>query len=160
MQVIMQVRPLTTLRIAHIKMKNFLKENWFKISVLIICFLSAIYYFSVTVPSRDELVNKIKCQQESKKNLESDSGMFSTADERIFYESRFIPSLNTCLARTTVRGSSIDSVISYTVYSIIDIYTNQVLVSYTKSTGGNRSSAYTSEEAEYYRLSREYFKAL
>lgn len=115
-------------------MKNFARENWFKLGIITIVVISAVYYFLILVPKRQEFISKknllesqIKCQKAGQeyysKNIDE-----STPYDAIYKKPQYAFSdvLNTCLYRKEysiffgrLGGLAVDD------YSIIDVYSNR-----------------------------------
>lgn len=131
-------------------MKKFIKENWFKIIIILSIFFVVAVYLFIIKPSYDkkELIqNNINCQKEGYKIYEKDKKEFDEEQKRYsfcktsgdidcmdwtdFYEPEFIFSkeLNTCLYKkeTYVIGRQSSSGFFSIHHSTIrDVYSNKI----------------------------------
>lgn len=118
-------------------MKDFIKENWFKLSFAVAVILigtSVAYYFFIYLPKKDLdkvnenneklfLVNQEKCQEDGMKLYNSDV----REGEGITFgipEFKFSNELNTCLYKSMYVGGR------YVSQFIKDVYTNKELASW------------------------------
>jgi len=126
-------------------MKKFLKENWFKIIIVLLFLSMIIVYLYIIKPSQDKkelLFNSIKCQQEGYKIYEKDKEKFykelqsicGRADCKILFQSFYEPEflfeedMNTCLYKQVTFEMLEDKSSSYTAYDykIKDVYSNKI----------------------------------
>lgn len=122
------------------KIINWLRENWFKLSLLAIAIIVFLFYLLLWSPAqkkRETLSNNIKCQQEGsqlfekeKKESATKEGFFRNA-RYLEPEFRFNNELNTCL----YKGASLLIIkdITFFPFFIKDVYTNKPLASYSES---------------------------
>lgn len=145
-------------------MKKFIKENWFKFSLMILILIIILSYFLFIKPTqgkKEDLVNNIKCQQEGFQLSEKDKkDFFIEHEENKGYkdfgdiEYRFVKELNTCLYKysTTTGGEY-----GYFNYKFIkDAYTNKLLVEYNNVTFPGKEPLYTNKE-KYELMESKYF---
>ena len=129
-------------------MKKFIKENWFKVILVLLILAIILIYLFVIKPSQDkkELVqNNIKCQQEGYKMYEKEKEEFYTEHQFPycktfsdfncisainFYEPEFLfnKDLNTCLYKQKTFLITVDksSSFSFESYKIKDVYSNKI----------------------------------
>lgn len=134
-------------------MKNFLKENWFKVGILIAVLIMTFgisYYFMVSLPNKNDaetLTNlQLKCQELGEKMYQVEKQ--DNPDTLVIPpEYKFNKDLNTCIYSGGVIG--ISSIINK---YIIDLYTNQEIISYAYDSGGTLYGNSDSWAEEYQKL--------
>jgi len=156
-------------------MKQFLKDNWFKIVITVAILIVAValgYYFAIYLPKekaeKEYLNNQIKCQQEGvklyeKEKLEGEKYADSISSlERILgyfiygEEFKFNKKLNTCL----YKGERYYGItVNFRRYFIKDVYTNrEILVWESSRTLDGDWENGTSNEAEWNKKYNELFE--
>ncbi len=124
------------------------------ILLVVICML--LLNFSFQNQKKYELTEKIKCGEEANKYINTYKPGLLIDDNSEVIESRFNKKLNTCLAKIISSGLSLDYTISYSTYSIVDIYSNQILITYTTSHGNGKVET-MGDPNEFNKLSKKYF---
>lgn len=137
-------------------MEKFLKENWFKVGLLVVVVVATLLYFRSAEQSKS-LVNSIRCQQESSQLLERMRGELSSKESYDQVEFRFAPKLNTCLFNgvLTIRNNN-GSIYVFTHF-IRDVYTNMDLARYDTFVNDDGQRNDFGEKEEYNLLEVKYF---
>ena len=117
-------------------MKQFIKENWFKLivaSAILIIAIAIGYYFIIYLPKekviKEELANQIKCQQDG---MELYKSQVKEAGQNISFgnpEFRFSKKLKTCLYKNMYIA------VSSVSYFITDVYTNKDIINWFQVKG-------------------------
>jgi hypothetical protein len=142
---------------------NWIKENWFKISllILIIIILICLSLFISNQNKRENLSNNIKCQQEGMnlheiENKELKENFFGIRNE--MPEFKFSKELNTCLYKAIQISKAPGN--SYLFYFITDVYKNKQLAAHLTFTNDdvNKESSEMFSDEDYKNFERKYFK--
>ncbi len=138
-------------------MALFLKENWFKVGILLIAIIAVLLYFRSAERSKS-LANNIRCLQEGSQLL---ARMRKESPGSLLYsktysnpEFLFSSILNTCLMKGFVTIAN-DAGFSFN-YFIKDVYTNKELAEYTSWEDITGEIAFVGEE-EFEHFEKEYF---
>lgn len=110
-------------------MKKFIKENWFKLGILIIILAVGIVFITSYKSSDTEIVTlKKNCTKDAKDYI-SESSSIRNSENPIYpmtqYDSVYSPELKTCLVNISKNTSQ-----QHWYYAIIDIYTEKEIASY------------------------------
>jgi len=145
-------------------MKKFIKENWFKFSLIILILIIILSYFLFIKPiqeRKETLANNIRCQQEGSKLSENDKKSFllgydKTKEYKIIGdpEFKFINELNTCLYKGW--NSTFNDNFYITNRFIEDVYSNKKLIESVEMGIGGKEASFTNNE-EYKLLESKYF---
>ncbi|MDO8594961.1 MAG: hypothetical protein Q7R93_05655 [bacterium] len=135
-------------------MTDFLKENWFKVGVLVIALVAVLFYFK-GMERRTSLANNIRCQQEGSQLLERMKRELTSGQTYTDPEFLFSSKLNTCL----LNGSRISVYSGATSLNafILDVYANKELAGYTSDNIVGRETDIYGDKEKYERLEKEYF---
>lgn len=135
-------------------MKNFLKQNWFKLGLFITAIVALLFYLvsGSSNEEKDLLANSIKCNQEGTKLLEREKRELSGKQSYGNPEFRFVPELNTCLYRGSLVSEGREGFAF--LHFIRDVYTNRDLAEYVEFENLEPDSFGIEE---YRRLEQEYF---
>lgn len=140
------------------KIINSLRENWFRVSLILVVFIAILVCFfswKFAQEKKEALANNIKCQQEGVQLYEKEKKSLLRDEITTDPEFRFSKKLNTCLLMVTIIGS--DETGSSLTAFIKDVYSNQDLASYTSyNIRGQEPSLYGDKE-KYEALKELYF---
>ena len=140
-------------------MKNFIKQNWFKVGLLAVAIIVVFFYLLLWQPAqkrKEALANNIKCRQEGSELVER--AKKELRKNQIYYtpQFRFNDELNTCLYSGSRIGA--DNSGSLLTSFIKDVYTNQDLASYTSFfTIKGEEESVSGDKGKYELLREKYF---
>jgi len=110
-------------------MKKFIKENWFKLGIIIIFFAVGIFYIANYKSSDIEMVTlKKECTKDANDYISKSSSVRNIEDPTFpmtQYDSVYIPELRTCLVNISRLTAPL-----HWYYAIIDIYAEKEIASY------------------------------
>lgn len=146
------------------EIKDFIKENWFRLGLLILVTTAILFYLLYWWPDQKRektLANNIKCQQEGSQLFEreknSSGGIFPKDATHMTPEFRFISELNACLYKGGMIYIDIKSIMTMEEYFIKDVYANQTLGSkFVLKIKGEEPNV-SGKKEEYDRLLQKYF---
>ncbi len=117
-------------------MENFLKQNWFKLALLMVLLIVGLSYIFYSVPQKGKVGydNKEKCAEQAQAYMQNireinseseniDGSLINALNDQYTYNS----SLNTCLVYFEVAESG-----AGTTYNIVDLLTNQTIYTHLR----------------------------
>lgn len=113
-------------------MENFIKQNWFKLGILVILGIIAFAFLNSSIFNNRSNVaanpeEKIRCQNEAGKWAKENTKLDSNGIDSVM-QSHFNPKLNTCLVEYTYQGRSpLTGTVNH-LNKVVDIYDNKVLL--------------------------------
>ena len=133
---------------------NKIKENWFKLGLLIVSIVVILFYLLLWRPAQtinEMLANNIKCQQEGMELSNKTEKELPEGQIYLEPQFRFARELNTCLF--TGSWIWISKPARYTF--IKDVYTNDIIGSYLIMNG--EEDSLVGDKAHFENLQKKYF---